>query len=145
HAVDVAGRVTGHHRLQRSYRDAVEAGVYALAAGVEPAAAGGVVDHPGHAVGLADGHHHVTRDVDQVADLQVADGGIALGLAILVAEGDAVQCRAHGLRAGVARQQHAEAAVDLGDEATAVAGVVGMAPAIPLAQEFEGLRNQVGL
>src|SRR3546814_20082578 len=37
-----------------------------------------------------------------------------------------------------------EAAVDLGHEAAAVAGAVGVPPAVALAEELEGLADQVG-
>ena len=99
------------------------------------AEAGGVVDHVGLAVDLADHHHHVTGDVDQVADLQLAHDSQALGAAVRFVERDAVERRADRLVAGVARQLHAHAAVDLGDEAAAVAAVVVVAPTVALAEE----------
>ena len=43
-----------------------------LAVVVAIADAGGVVDHVGHAVVVPDHHHDVAGDVDEVADLQVA-------------------------------------------------------------------------
>jgi hypothetical protein len=141
-AVDVADGVAGHHRLQRRDRNTIEMGLHALAVGTEPAAARRIVDHPGAAVDVADGHHHVAGDVDQVADLQVGDGAVAHRLAVLAGERQAIQRRADRLRAGIARQQHAEAAVDLGDETAAVAGVVVVAPAVALAEELEGLLQQ---
>src|SRR3546814_1669360 len=86
----------------------------------------------------------VARDVDQVADLQPGCRLHALVAAVAGVEGEAVQRRADALRTGVARQLHAEAAVDLGYEAAAVAGAVGVPPAIALAEELEGLAEQVG-
>ncbi|KAG1207859.1 hypothetical protein G6F35_010934 [Rhizopus arrhizus] len=117
-------------------------GLHTLAVGTEPAAACRIVDDPGAAVDVADGHHHVAGDVDQVAHLQTGDGAVAHRLAVLAGERQAVQRRADRLRAGIARQQHAEAAVDLRDETAAVAGVVVVAPAVALAEEFEGLLQQ---
>src|SRR3546814_12270460 len=80
-------------------------------------AAVGVVDDVRHAVVVADHHHHVARDVDQVADLQPGCRLHALVAAVAGVEGEAVQRRADALRTGVARPLHAEAAVDLGHEA----------------------------
>src|SRR3546814_6701459 len=82
--------------------------------------------------------------VDQVADLQPGCRLHALVAAVAGVEGEAVQRRADALRTGVARQLHAEAAVDLGHEAAAVAGAVGVPPAVALAEELEGLADQVG-
>src|SRR3546814_8125542 len=75
--------------------------------------------------------------VDQVADLQPGCRLHALVAAVAGVEGEAVQRRADALRTGVARQLHAEAAVDLGHEAAAVASAVGVPPAIALAEELE--------
>src|SRR3546814_16030414 len=86
----------------------------------------------------------LARDVDQVADLQSGCRLHALVAAVAGVEGEAVQRRADALRTGVARQLHAEAAVDLGYEAAAVAGAVGVPPAIALAEELEGLADRVG-
>ena len=58
-------------------------------------------------------------------------------------ERDAIQRRAHALIARVTRQLHAEAAIDLGHEAAAVARVVGVTPAVALAEELEALADQV--
>src|SRR3546814_2845459 len=123
----------------------LEAAADQRAFGSEPAAAVGVVDDVRHAVVVADHHHHVARDVDQVADLQPGGRLHALVAAVAGVEGEAVQRRADALRTGVARQLHAEAAVDLGYEAAAVAGAVGVPPAIALAEELEGLADQVGV
>src|SRR3546814_6006808 len=79
---------------------------------------------------MADHHHHVAGDVDQVADLQSGCRLHALVAAVAGVEGEAVQRRADALRTGVARQLDAEAAVDLGHEAAAVAGAVGVPPAV---------------
>src|SRR3546814_20980027 len=93
---------------------------------------------------MADHHHHVARDVDQVADLQPGCRLHALVAAVAGVDGEAVQRRADALRTGVARQLPAEAAVDLGYEAAAVAGAVGVPPAIALPEELEGLAAPVG-
>jgi len=92
---------------------------------------------------MAQHHHHVAGDVDHVAHGQLAHRTGAFGIRVARVEGDPVQRRAHGLLRGVARQQHAEAAVDLRGEAAAVARIVGMAPPVALAQELEGLGDEV--
>src|SRR3546814_4984612 len=86
----------------------------------------------------------LARDVDRVADLLSGCRLHALVAAVAGVECGAVQRRADALRTGVARQLHAEAAVDLGHEAAAVAGAVGVPPAVALAEELEGLADQVG-
>ncbi|MNI28485.1 hypothetical protein D3C73_822630 [compost metagenome] len=91
---------------------------------------------------MADGHHHVAGDVDQIAHLQVGDGAVAHSLAVFGSERQAVQRGADRLCAGIARQQYAEAAIDLRHESTAVAGVVVVAPAVALAEELERLLQQ---
>ena len=102
-----------------------------------------VVDDVRPAAVLPDHHHHVAGDVDQVPDLQLAQHGEPLLVIVVGGECDAIQCRAHALIARVSRQLHAEAAIDLGHEAAAVARIVGVAPAVALAEELEALADQV--
>ena len=115
-----------------------------FAVGTEVAAAVGVVDHPGLAVDAADEHHHVAGDVDQVADVQRRDRSHALRARVAGLETGAREHWADRLVAGIARQLHAHAAIDLGHETAAIAAVVGMAPAVAFAEELEGLADQVG-
>ena len=103
----------------------------------------GVLDHPGPAVDLADDHHGVPRHVDDVAGLGRAQCGEPARRVVAFAEAQDVQRRARGLGTRVARQLEAEGAIDLGDEAAAVAGAAGVAPSVAFAHELEGLRQHV--
>src|SRR5436189_1104844 len=114
-----------------------------LSVRAEEAASIGVVDYIGLSVQAPDHHHYVTRDVDQVADLQRLHRGAPAFGAVRAFEVDALQRRALALVAGVARQFDAQAAVDLRHESAAIATVIGMAPAVSLTEELECLPQQV--
>src|SRR5262252_5453200 len=88
--------------------------------GVAIGDASGVVDDVRSAAVLPDHHHDVAGNVDEIPDLQLAQYGKPLLVIVVGGEGDAIERGTHGLVARVTRQLHAEAAVDLGDEAAAV-------------------------
>src|SRR6185503_12283873 len=85
--------------------------------------AGGVMDDVRPAAVLSDHHHDVPRNVDQIPHLKLAQDCKPF-FVIVGSEGDAVERGADGLVARVTRQLDAEAAIDLGYEAAAVARVV---------------------
>src|SRR6185369_7569991 len=107
--------------------------------GVAISNAGGVMDDVRPAAVLSDHHHDVPRNVDQIPHLQLAQDCKPFFVIVVGSEFDAIQRGADGLIARVTRQLHAEAAIDLGYKAAAVARVVGAAPAVALPQEFETL------
>src|SRR6185437_4658912 len=69
HAVYIGLLVVVEQRQQRGHQHRVELDAHAAAVGLAVTHAAHVVDHPGLALVLADHHHHVAGDVDQVADL----------------------------------------------------------------------------
>lgn len=66
-----------------------------------------------------------------------------LRMAILRAEGAVAQRAAASLNGGTLLHQHAHAAIDLAGQAAAVAGIELVAPTVSLAEEFEGLAQDV--
>jgi hypothetical protein len=88
---------------------------------------------------VTDHHHDVAGNIDEIADREVAQFGQPTFVSVGLGEIEPVQCRCLRLVARVARQLDAEAAIDLGYEAAAVARIVRVTPAVALAQELESL------
>ena len=131
-------------RRKRRDRHPVQIDARQFAGGVAIRDARRVVYDVGHAAIAADDHHHVARDIDEIADLQRAEHGESRRMIVGRGEGDAIQRRAHRLIACIARQLYAEAAVHLRDEAAAVARVVRVTPAVAFAEKLETLAQQIG-
>jgi len=123
--------------------NAVELYSSQLAVGLSISDAARVVDHVRHVTLSTDHHHDVPGNVDEVADLERADQREPRFVRHVAVECDAFECRTYALVACVTRQLRPEASIDFRDEAAAVARVVGVAPAVALAEKLEALPNHV--
>src|SRR5690606_18509177 len=110
-AIDEGGVLPRLQGFEWRHRHAIEHDAPQVAVRVATAHAGDVVDDVGRATVLPDHHHHVSRDIDQVAGLQRAEDGQSRVAVVRLVEADRVEDRADPLRTGVARQLHAEGAV----------------------------------